>query len=71
MNASRTFYLSFLSLLNTSIGHTVHGAYARIVNDYARTANVRAQQVSILRAQEPQESVMWAHNDLVNIVLQL
>jgi hypothetical protein len=49
----------------------VHGAYARIVNDYARTANVRAQQVSILRAQEPQESVMWAHNDLVNTVLQL
>ena len=49
----------------------MHGAYARIVNDYARTANVRAQQVSILRAHEPQESVMWAHNDLVNIVLQL
>ena len=46
----------------------MHGAYARIVNDYARTANVRAQQVSILRAQEPQESF---YNDLDNIVLQL
>jgi hypothetical protein len=49
---------------------TVHGAYVRIVNDYVRTT-MRSQQVSIFRVQEPQESVMWAHNDLVNIVLQL
>ena len=32
---------------------------------------MRAQQVSFLRAQESQELVIWAYNDLVNIVLQL